>query len=113
MKQVIVPQYIKDLMKRASFSFKGYYVQPGYTISISKYSEYSYTQTLKQEVERLISWAQRECRRIGMDRSWSLQAAVINEMPYITRYEQQYAVVTIFDPIMKYLEQYIPETKNS
>ena len=33
---------------------------------------------------------------------------IILEFPKETHYRRQYAVVTIFDPVMKYLESYIP-----
>ena len=96
-------------MARASFQFSGDFAVPGYTISIKKYSNYEYCQTLKEEVERLAKWVRKECRRLGMDKKGAEGTIVINRIPSITLYQQQCASVTIYDPIMQTLEKYIPE----
>jgi hypothetical protein len=39
--------------------------------------------------------------------------ARINTIPYITHYYDQLAIVTIYDPVMKWLEPYMSYTKRS
>ena len=105
----MIPNYIQALMSRASFYFASGTAVPGYTISIRKQSDYSHVQTLKEEIEQLAKWVRKECRRLGMDKKGAEDTIVIERLPSITLYSQQHAYVTIYDPIMRMLEKYIPE----
>lgn len=102
-----MPQYVKDLMARASFQFSQIFAEPGYTIAIGKRTDYTNVQTLKEEIERLAKWVRKECRRLGMDKKGSDETILIHNIPTITNYCPQYAFVTIFDPIMQRLEPFI------
>ena len=99
-----IPKYVQELMARSSYEFdycthdSNY--AAGYTIRVEKGSHRTYATTLKAEVERLCKWA----NRVG-----GAETAHILSMPAATRYNRQLAVVTIFDPVMKHLEQYIPQ----
>ena len=106
-----MPQYVKDLMSRASFQFSQTFAEPGYTIAIRKRTDYTHIQTLKEEVERLAKWVRKECRRLGMDKKGADATIVINSIPSITQYCPQNSFVTIFDPIMQKLEPFIPQKK--
>lgn len=103
----MTPKYIQELMARASFDFSQNFCSPGYTIKIAKRSNYEHAQTLKEHIEQLAKWVKKECRRLGMDREGADNTIVINRVPGITRYSQQFAFVTIYDPIMQNLEKYI------
>jgi hypothetical protein len=70
----------------------------GYTIRIAKSSEYGYIQTLHDEIDRLKNWVERQT---GGE-------LVLLEIPNDTHYRKQYAIVTIFDPVMKHIESFIP-----
>ena len=106
-----IPQYVQDLMARASFQFSQAFAEPGYTIAIGKRSDYTHAQTLKQEVEQLAKWVRKECRRRGMDKAGAESTVIINSLPNVNMYCPQYAFVTIFDPIMQTLEPFIPKKK--
>lgn len=100
-----IPKYIKELMNRAEYNYtaQGEHYDVGYTVSIYKYSHQQTITTFIAEIEKLVKWVNREYRKIGGD-----ECAYILEMPTKTEYKRrQYAVVTIYDPIMKRLEQYI------
>ena len=98
-----IPKYVIGLMERSRYEFdfctKHPNYGPGYTISIVKGTEYQQIDTLKQEVERLIKWA---------NRAAGCETAYLLSIPSITHYRKQYAVVTIFDPVMQKIESYIP-----
>lgn len=99
---MLIPVYVRDLMSRATF-VRGY-GDPGYTIEISKRTHYSYVSTLEAEVKRLESWV----KRIMPEDDLGVPTMIINRIPKKTTYKNmQYAVVTIYDPIMKELEKYI------
>ena len=106
-----MPQYVKDLMARASFQFSQTFAEPGYTIAIRKRTDYTNVQTLKEEIERLVKWVRKECRRLGMDKKGGDATIIINSIPTINNYCPQCAFVTIFDPIMQTLEPFIPKKK--
>lgn len=101
---MIVPVYVQELMQRARYEYdrcaesKNYGV--GYTVAISKATPYARAWTLKKEVERLCKWA---------NRTAGVEIAHVLYVPDKTRYHEQSAVVTIFDPVMKHIEQFIPE----
>ena len=100
-----IPKYVQELMQRSQYEFNHHYYSKysdnyavGYTIEIEKSSTYGYAETLLAEIERLKKWVERQA---GGE-------MIILEFPKETHYRRQYAVVTIFDPVMKYLESYIP-----
>lgn len=98
-----IPKYIQELMGRSSYEFITFRnhenFSTGYTIKIAKYSAYEQIDTLRKEVERLCNWA----NRVAAD------TAHILYIPTATRHRDQYAVVTIFDPVMQKIERYIPQ----
>ena len=99
-----IPKYVQELMERSSYEFNYCTHNPnyaaGYTIRIEKGSYRTYVTTLKAEVERLCKWA---------DSVAGTETAHILSLPVVTRYNRQFAIVTIFDPVMKHIEQYIPK----
>lgn len=97
-----IPLYVKELMSRASFVLGSGCA--GYTIRIGKASEYGYVKTLANEVERLRKWVNRV-----MPKDYPIDTITVDKMPKETHYCKQYAIVTIYDPVMKWLEPYIKE----
>ena len=90
-----VPEYVQELVKGFEYNY-GSNAVPGYTISIRKPRPYMTARVFRALVERMINWA----NRYGAD------ASVIST-PLATRHNAtQWAVVTIYDPVMKYLENY-------
>lgn len=97
-----IPKYIQDMMSRSKFVLGS--GDPGYTIQISKPTYYTQISTFRKEVERLIKWANR------VPHCEDCPIAVLNRIDKKTSHKyMQYATVTIYDPVMKYLEQYIKE----
>jgi hypothetical protein len=96
-----IPKYIIELLERSKYSYdkslsKNEDYAVGYTIEIHKRTEYAYVSTLNEEIEKLQKFVIKnnsDCK--------------ILSIPKETHYNDQYAVITIFDPIMKHLEQYI------
>lgn len=99
-----IPKYVQELMSRSRYEYHRYTKDPnygvGYTISIRKYNEYERVDTLKKEIERLCNWANRIA---------GCETAYILYMLHSTHYANQAATVTIFDPVMQKIEQYIPQ----
>lgn len=97
-----IPKYIIDLMSRAKYEYdfhinnENYAV--GYTIRIRKYSAYEKVDTFNAEIDRLKAWVDRQVE----------ETCFILDRPTKTHYVNQVAIVTIFDPVMKYIEEYIP-----
>ena len=97
-----IPKYVIELMKRSTYDFncsiqdKNY--AAGYTINIKKKSEYQKIESFKEEIENICKWA----NRISGN-----ETAYILYLPNKTHYTKQYATITIFDPVMKQIEQYI------
>lgn len=100
---MVIPKYVQELMNRARFVLGS--GEAGYTIRIYKSTPYSKIPTLKEEVERLQRWVE----RMMPDDELGVPTMVINSIPTKTHYCDQYAVVTIFDPIMQKIEKYIKE----
>lgn len=99
-----IPKYVQELMARSYYYFYDFGIldkcyAAGYTIAIEKATPYTRASTLKAEVERLKKWVERqpggECCIISCPRK--------------TKYSDQAAIVTIFDPVMQYIEKYIPD----
>lgn len=101
---MIIPKYVQELMQRARYDYdsctasENYSV--GYTVAIRKATPYSQAWVLRKEVERLCKWA---------NRAAGIEVAHILYIPQKTHYNEQRAVVTIFDPVMKHIEQFMPE----
>lgn len=90
-----IPQYVKDMMERSRFVVGGY--DPGYTLMINKRTAYTTVRTLEKECERLVAWAIKNGATLSK----------IERMPIKTHHYYQNAIVTIYDPVMKHLEEYI------
>lgn len=100
-----LPKYVVNVMKRSFYCYEfelhgadvARWCAAGYTVAIKKESPYTYAETLCKEVERLQKWVNKQdggdCRIISL--------------PKRTIHGDQYAIVTIFDPVMKHLEKYI------
>lgn len=100
-----VPKYIEEIMNRASFAYsKG--CEPGYTVNITKWGHYERIETFITEIEKLVAWVNKNC---GYDvNEFDEPCAKINYIPKETKFKRmQYATVTIYDPVMRYLEKYV------
>lgn len=105
-----IPKYVIDLMSRARYNYtaSGDNYAAGYTIDIAKYSHYETVQAFKKEIDRLIRWANRQGFATP---DLDIMTAYILSVPNKTKHKSmQYATVTIFDPVMKHIEKYIPKT---
>lgn len=102
MKNIKVPKFVQEMMSRSRFdrSYTNPESNPGYTIWIRKATPYTKAITLRAECDRLVAWAKR-----------NFADAEILECPTNTHYCNQAALVTITDPVMKKLEQFMPEMK--
>jgi len=98
-----IPEYVREIMSRAEYEYdccvnhEDYAV--GYTIRICKATARTYAATLEKEVERLCKW---------VDKMAGVKTAFVLFVPKKTRYCDQYAIVTVFDPIMQKIERYMP-----
>lgn len=95
-----IPKFAQDIMSRSEFdlTFRHPRSEPGYTIKVKKATPYTQAATLHRECERLVAWAKR-----------NYAEGEILDCPIATHHCNQYALVTIFDPCMKFLEQYMPK----
>lgn len=97
-----IPKYVIEIMERSQYEFyyfkskEGY--SAGYTIRICKATPYTRIDTMRAELERLCKWAD----KIGGEGT-----GIVLDIPLTTHYKNQYAIVTIFDPVMKQIEKYI------
>ena len=93
-----IHKYVQELMTRSRFALGPVHekASPGYTIWITKATPYTKADTLYQECDRLCRWAKR-----------NYADAEILSCPEKTHYRSQRALVTVTDPCMKYMEQYI------
>jgi hypothetical protein len=102
-----VPKYVQEILSRSKYEFTFHtnheWYAPGYTIRIKKASAYTYADTFRAEIERLVKWANRVTGVEG------LEIAFILDVPSETHHCNQVAVVSIFDPVMQKIEQYIGE----
>ncbi len=102
----MVPKYIQEVMSRARFVIGS--GDPGYTIKIQKYSEYQDTKTFEEEILRLKRWVERQMPKDDL----GVPTIIVHtEFPMAFRHRQQYAVVTIYDPVMQKIEKYIGNTR--
>lgn len=106
-KSVKIPKYVQELLSRSKYEFDrctGHeWYAPGYTIRIKKATPYTYADTFRAEIERLVKWANRVTGVEG------LEIAFILSVPAKTHHCDQVAVVSIFDPVMHKIEQCIPQ----
>lgn len=98
---MIIPKYVQELMSRAKFVLGTR--EAGYTIRIYKSTPYTKIPTLRAEVNRLQKWVE----RVMPEDELGVPTMIINSVPSKTHYCKQYAVVTIFDPVMQNIEKYI------
>ena len=97
-----IPKYIQNLLERATFNLTSFETcTPGYTIEISKRTPYQTVDTFRQEIQKLVDWANKQVRG----------DAEIVRFPDTTHYVRQYALVNIYDPLMMRLEKYIGEKR--
>lgn len=108
-----IPTYIKDLMSRAEYEYdacassENYAV--GYTVRIEKSTRQQLASTFQKEIEHLIHWVNTRYKKLGGIYG---ECGYILSVPNKTQYKnRQYAVVTILDPVMKYIENYMPENQ--
>lgn len=104
---MVIPKYVQEILCRSKYEFdrctsREWYA-PGYTIKIRKATPYTYASTFRAEIERLVKWANRAA---GVE---ELEIAFILDVPTETHHCDQAAVVSIFDPVMQKIEQYIPQ----
>lgn len=102
-----VPKYVAEIMERATYNYTaiGENYAAGYTIDIKKYSHYEYAETFKNEINRLVKWANKQFEKMGGEYG---TAAYVLSVPNKTTYKHmQYATVTIYDPIMQHIEKYM------
>lgn len=101
-----IPKYVQELMSRAEYNFilpgKNPNAEVGYTIEIKKYSHYETADTFRGEIDRLKRW---------VDRQSGGEMIIISCPTHTVHKTMQYATVTIFDPVMQKIEQYIPQKK--
>ena len=103
-----IPKYVVELMTRAKYEYDRCVTNDnyatGYTIKICKATDQTMIWTLQKEVERLVAWANRQ-----VENEEGIQTAYLLHIPAQTHYCPQFAVVTIYDPVMKEIEKYIPK----
>lgn len=105
-----VPKYIIDIMSRAKYATG--YGEPGYTIKIRKARPQTLASTFEKEINSLVKYVNREWLKRLKANGWTPDEEVepivyIQSVPKKTHYCDQYAVVTIFDPIMLDLEEWM------
>lgn len=97
-----IPKYIENLLENSKFRYlytdnKNYAI--GYTFEICKPSDYMHVNTFNNLVEKIVKWSNSKCPN----------SAYIICLPRITHYGRQTAIITIYDPVMKYIEHLIKE----
>lgn len=99
---MVIPKYVQELMSRAKYNFtlpgKNPNAAAGYTVEIKKYSHYETADTFRSEIERLKKW---------VDRQPGGEMFILSIPTHTVHKSMQYATVTIFDPVMQKIEQYI------
>ena len=99
-----VPKYVQKLLERSQYEYgsvKHAQYAAGYTLRIEKRTAYTRADTFRREIERVVKWANRT--PAGSD------TAHVLYIPPVTRHNTQYALVTIFDPVMQHIEKYISQ----
>lgn len=93
--EIEVPKYVQELVKGFQYDYDVKGAEPGYTIKLYKPSVYMKIPVFEEKVKKLIEWANRY-----------YADARIDYVPSETHYVKQSITVTIFDPVMRRLEQY-------
>lgn len=99
--QIHIPKFVRELLSRAEYAYSPD-SEPGYSLKIHKRSIYANVSSLKKEVERFCAWADRNTPE-GLNKS------VILCVPKQNHYTDQIAIVTVYDPVMKKIEEFIKE----
>jgi hypothetical protein len=90
------PNYITNSLHNAEFYF-GEDGCVGYSIKIFKHTRYENANTLRIRCAAIIGWCNNQIPG----------SAEMVSYPKVTHYTQQFAVITIYDPVMLYLEKFI------
>lgn len=90
------PNYIKSALRGAKYYF-GKDCVAGYSIEIHKRTRYEYTKTLRSRCDKIITWCNKQIPG----------SSEMVSCPTMTHYTDQFAVITIYDPIMLRLEEFI------
>ena len=96
-----IPKYVKEILERSEYNFtmtNNENYGAGYSIKIVKSTAYTRIDTFRKELERLVNWANRQAK---------IECAYILYIPKNTHYTKQFGIITIFDPVMQKIEQYI------
>lgn len=97
-----VPVYVREILSRSGFEFDYLTTHPdfvqGYTIYVRKRTPYTQARTFRQEISQLCAWA---------NRTAGARVAKVLHCPDITHYCDQFAHITILDPVMLQIEDYI------
>lgn len=103
-----IPKYVQELMGRAKYNYnlpgKNPNAAAGYTIEIKKYSHNETADRFRAEIDRLKKWVERQPGG---------EMIIISYPSHTVHKTMQYATVTIFDPVMQKVEQYIPQQKEA
>lgn len=97
-----VPQYIREVLSRSGYEFDYLTTHPdfnrGFTLHIRKRTPYTSAHAFRREVEGFCRWA---------DRTAHAPVSRIIHVPDATHHCDQFAYVTILDPVMLQIEDYI------
>ena len=93
-----IPKYVQEIMGRAQYEYSHPKSSAGYTLRIWKATPQTLAETFREELEWLVRWSNR----------WGGEdTARIHKAPLKTHYHDQYAIVTIYNPVMMHIEKYI------
>lgn len=103
-----IPKYVESILARSEYEFdftaNNENYAAGYTIRIKKATTQTQADTFRKEIQRFLNWVQREYKKKYHSAN---PISFLLSAPAETHYRNQYAIVTIFDPIMKDIESYI------
>jgi hypothetical protein len=107
-----VPKYVQELLSRSEWAVKTHWFpkecDPGYTILLHKRTAFALAHSLEREARSLKGWCDRQMKRLDPNYDPEKHSvATIHSCPKTTHHHDQWAVVTIYDPVMKHLEPYI------
>lgn len=90
-----IPNYVTETIGELNF-VRGmdYDNQPGYTIKVYKPSDYMTINVFRKRIDKVLEWARQHHAE-----------AYVNWFPERTHYTEQFAVITITDPVMIALEK--------
>lgn len=102
-----IPKYIKDILSRSHFDTKMPFSEPGYTLAVNKRTKWTTAASLGEDTNKLCAWARREFAKIGVPQESLSEYVLIHEVPTETHKCNQFAYITIFDPVMKGIEELV------